>query len=302
MYRQYDQAALDAQYNLRERHPDHETYFRRWEEEGERVRRELECTLDVRFDPAPGATLDVFPARNAGAPLLLFIHGGYWQWRDKRDFSFLAEGPVNAGFSVVVNNYDLAPTVTLDEIVRQNRAALAWIYKNAEICNGDRSRIIVSGHSAGGHLTAVLAATDWSAWGKELGEELPADPIKGACAISGLYDLEPLRLCYLNEALRLDEAEAYRNSPLHHLPDRGPPLVVAVGGDETEEFLRHSAEFAAAWVGGSPDGPAGRSGLEGEHLVLPGLNHFSILDDLGRPEGALLQTMVLLGKAGPATG
>ncbi|MCZ6472602.1 MAG: alpha/beta hydrolase [SAR324 cluster bacterium] len=277
MFREYDQAALDAQYNLRVRHPDHEQFSARWEIESKRVRAELPCRLDVAYGPSEAEKLDVFLPREPGAPVLLFIHGGYWQWRDKADFSFIAEPLVNAGFAVVMVNYGLAPSVNMDEIVRQNRAAVAWTIRNVKDIQGDPERIVVSGHSAGGHLTAVMLGTDWSA---EAG--LPAQPIRGGCAISGLFELEPIRLSYLNEAIGMDAAAAERHSPLLHLPRQAPPLSVVVGGAETEEFLRHSTEYAAAWRA---------EGLAGEHLVLPGLNHFSILDEFLAQNSPMLRAI-----------
>ena len=155
----------------------------------------------------------------------------------------------------------------------------------AKDIEGDPERIVVSGHSAGGHLTAVMLGTDWSA---EAG--LPAQPIRGGCAISGLFELEPIRLSYLNEAIGMDATAAERHSPLLHLPEQAPPLSVVVGGAETEEFLRHSAAYATAW----------RSrGLAGEHLVLPGLNHFSILDEFTRPHSPMLRSIHNLAEGAP---
>ena len=285
MYREYDQSALDAQYDLRARHPEHEQYSARWAEASERARKELPCRLDVAYGESEGENLDVFLPPAPHAPVLIFIHGGYWQWRDKADFSFIAEPMVAAGFAVVMVNYDLAPKADMDEIVRQNQAAVAWTCRNVNDIQGDPGRIVVSGHSAGGHLTAVMLSTDWAAQG------LAPGAILGGCALSGLFELEPIRLCYLNEALGLDEEAAERNSPLLHLPEAAPPLSVVVGGAETEEFLRHSAEFAAAWQA---------KGLPGEHVVIPALNHFSILDEFSRPESPLLASIHNLAGGRPA--
>lgn len=287
MYRNYDQAALDAQYDLRKAFPHATEYIETWDRESLRVRESLPCRLDVAYGGAPGETLDIFPAAPAaaansaapgGAPVHVFIHGGYWRALDKQGFSFVAEPLVAAGSAVVVVNYALAPSVTVGQIVGQVREAIAWSYRNAGSFGGDPERLYVSGHSAGGHLTAMAMTHDWSA-----GAELPADLIKGGCAISGVFDLEPVRLCYLNDEVRLDERAVRDNSPLHRVGPGGGPLVVAVGGGETDEFLRQSAEFATAWSD---------AGNPGSHLVLPGLDHFSIMAELAGAGGALTRTLL----------
>jgi arylformamidase len=276
LYRDYDQAGLDAQYNLRLRHPDAEEHFEVWTARGGATRRRLEARLDLAYGPSAAETLDVFlPANAAGAqqpPIHVFIHGGYWQSRDKSDFSFVADGLVAAGAIVVVVNYALAPTVGMDEIVRQNRAAVAWTWRHAGDFGGDAERLYLSGHSAGGHLTAMLLATDWPDF-----DGLPGDTIKGGLAISGLYDLEAIRLCYLNEVLGLDAATAARLSPLGMAPGSAG-CVVAVGGGETDEFLRQSSGFAERWR---------QAGATLEELVPPGHNHFTIMNLLADSDGVL---------------
>jgi arylformamidase len=269
LYRDYDRAGLDAQYFLRARVPEHPEYFRRWAEDSAAVRRTRPCQLDIPYD---GERLDLFPAERHPAPCLLFIHGGYWQALDKSDFSFLVPAFQDAGVAVAVVNYTLAPKAGMDEIVRQNRAAVAWLQRNAREYGLDPARIHVAGHSAGGHLTAMVLATDWSAFG------LDRDPVRGACAISGLYDLEPIRLCYLNDVLGLDALGAERNSPIHHLPKQSPPLILSVGTGETDEFLRQQEAFAAAWRG---------AGLALEVADQPGDHHFAVVGRLGESQGPL---------------
>ena len=289
VYRKYDQAGLDAQYDLRALVPEFQEHFDHWERESERVRTALSCRLDVPYGDAAGERLDLFPAPQPEAPVHIFIHGGYWRSMDKASFSFVAEPFVQAGCSVAVINYDLAPHVAIDEIVRQARSAVAWCTHNAATFAGDPERIFVSGHSAGGHLTAMVLSTDWAKFAG-----LPDRTVKGSCAISGLYDLEPLRLCYLNEDLRLDEISARRNSPIHHLPPAGTPLIVSVGASETDEFIRQSANYAAA----QPE-----KGFPCQHMELTGLNHFTIVESLGRSDAPLTQAILRqmgLGKAQPA--
>ncbi len=269
LYREYDRAGLDAQYFLRGRVPEHPEYFRRWAEDSAAVRRARPCRLDLPYD---GERLDLFPAERKGAPCLLFIHGGYWQAFDKSDFSFVVPAFQDAGVAVAVVNYTLAPNAGMDEIVRQNRAASAWLQRNAREYGIDPERIHVAGHSAGGHLTAMVLAADWAGFG------LARTPVRGACAISGLYDLEPIRLCYLNDVLGLDAATAERNSPLHHLPRQSPPLILSVGTGETPEFLRQQAVFAAAWRA---------AGLALEITDQPGDHHFAVVERLGQPQSPL---------------
>lgn len=274
IFKAYDRAALDAQYNNRARHADHDVYFRNWEAGNKAAQAMPDLRANISYGPAPEETLDIFLAGESPAPVHVFIHGGYWQQRTKDDFSFVAQGLVPLGAHTVVVNYALAPQVTMDEIVRQNRAAFAWIWRNARDFGGDPDRIFVSGHSAGGHLVAMVMSADWTAFG----EGLPPDLIKGGCAISGLYDLEPIRLTYLNDALGLDAEAAARNSPVLHPPIRKAPIIVAVGAEESEEYHRQAEDFVSVLTAG--DVPC-------EHFVLPGLNHYSVIDQFMRPDTAL---------------
>ncbi len=239
VYGEYDQETLDLEYDMRRRCPHFVETFAQMEVHNDRVVKNFECSLDVAFGDQPGEKLDIWPGRG-NSPLLLFIHGGYWKAFDKDMFRFIAERFVEAGAAVVLNNYDLCPNVTMDEITRQNRAAFAWIYKNARSIGADPNRIHVTGHSAGGHLTAMLLATNWDEWG------VSPSPINGAVPVSGLFDLEPLRVSYLNEDLKMSKEESGRNSPIHSIPKQMPPIVVAVGGGETDEFRRQSRIYVDA--------------------------------------------------------
>lgn len=183
---------------------------------------------DVAYGALPVETLDIFPAERPGAPVLIMIHGGYWYSLDKHHDSFVAEGCRSHGVATVVVNYGLAPDYGMDEIVRQNRAAAA-------------SRIHVLGQSAGGHLAAMLLATDWPA----LGADLPADLVKSAVSISGIYDLEPIRLCYLNDRLGMDEAAARRNGPVAQRYPVAAPLMLVSGDIESDEYARQADAMAA---------------------------------------------------------
>ena len=265
LYRNFrTQAEIDAQYDVEASVEDFSVTVDFFLSNSERVRRKLKPELDIAYGPTAAEHLDLYPARAPDAPIHLFIHGGYWHSLSSREFSFVAEGLAEAGVAVAVLNYDLCPAVTMTEIVRQNRAAVKWLYENARRHSCDPERISVSGHSAGGHLTAMLMATNWAgAWG------LPPDVVKSGCAISGLFDLAPFEHSWLQPKLKLNAGEIERNSPIRHIPEAAGPLIVTLGGDESAEFHRQSQDFLAAWT---------RAGLEGAYLDLPGLNHFTVLE------------------------
>lgn len=274
LYRDFaTQEELDAQYNAAAAVSNFGDYVKFYVERSREARERLGCRLDVRFGPTLAEHLDIFPATQLDAPVLVFFHGGYWRALGSKEFSFVAEGPFSAGVATVLPNYALCPGVTIDEIVRQSRAAVAWVYENAESFGGDGARIYVAGHSAGGHLTAMLLETDW-----EGDYGLPADIIKGGCAISGLFDLMPFPYTYLQPALQLTWGEVLRNSPILHLPKSAPPLLVTYGAEETTEFHRQSDDFLAAWKA---------AGLEGAQLLQPGKNHFDAIDGFLDVESSL---------------
>jgi arylformamidase len=279
IFRGYDRESLDREYNNRAKVPNAAELLERYTRESEATRRELPCRTDVRYGPHEGETLDVFPAgRGAPAPVHVFVHGGYWRALHKSDFSYVARGFHPAGAAVVVIDYALIPAVDMDELVRQCRAAIAWTYRHAPSFGGDPARISVSGHSAGGHLVAMLMSTDWGAF-----DGLPADTIKAGCGISGLYDLEPIRLCYLNDDLKLTPEQARRNSPVYLAPARSGPLLLAVGALEGPEYHRQTDDLAAAWR---------RRGLPCEVLDMAGHDHFSIGMQLGDPASDLSRAVL----------
>ena len=251
LYRGMDRAALDAAYNNTLAVANSAQIVADWEARSARFRQGFERKrLDLRYGPAERNRIDLFEAAS-GAPLLAYIHGGFWQTRSKEIYSCLAAGPTAQGISVAMLGYTLAPEQRLDGIVAEIHAALSFLAQS-------HATIYVSGWSAGGHLTAMA---------------MPHAAVKGGLAISGIYDLEPIRLCYLNEKLRLDEAEARRNSPILH-PATGKPLTIAYGAEELPELRRQSEDYARA--------------AKGSHLVpLAGHNHFSILEELASPTGAL---------------
>lgn len=290
VFRDYDQAALDRQLNLRARWPEHPDYFARWARDSAAARARLAnsggCRLDLAYGAAAAETLDLFAAAgDRPAPLLAFIHGGYWQALDKGDYSYMAPVFVDNGVAFASLNYSLAPDAKIGTMIDQVRRALAWLYRNADDLGIDPARIVVAGHSAGGHLAALAAATDWAA----LAADLPADLLAGAVAISGVYDLEPIRLSYHNKVLGIAAGEAAPWSPLHNLPHRAPPMVLAVGSEETDEFLRQQAEYVTALRA---------RGLAAEEVEMAGLNHFSAVDALADANHALHAAVQQLLRAG----
>ena len=268
-----NKAFLERAYNNRELVPDHPQYMARWTEESQRARDTMTGYRECRYGDAPGETIDIFPARKGDGSCMMFIHGGYWRALDKKDFSFLAPSWVDAGVSLAVVNYDLCPRVSMEEIVRQMLRASRWLWLHAEDYGMDQDRLYVSGHSAGGHLTAMLMAAVWPVFDPSL----PKDLWKGGLAISGLYDLRPLvEVDWLNADLRLDEDLAARLSPAFLPPATRAPVMTCVGGEESSEFQRQNALLASRW----------KNVLAGD-IPMPGRNHFSVLDGLAEQKSAL---------------
>jgi arylformamidase len=263
------------EYNNRELVPDHGQWLERWPAESARARATMTCRLDQRYGEAAGETIDIFPARKGDGTCLLFIHGGYWRSLDKKDFSFLAPAWVGAGVSLAVVNYDLCPAVTIEEIVRQMLRASRWLWLHAADYGMDEDRLYVAGHSAGGHLTAMMMAALWPAFDARL----PRNLFRGGLAISGIYDLRPLvQAAWLNADLRLDEAAALKASPAFLPPATRAPVMTCVGGAESSEFRRQNALLGERW----------QSVLAGD-IPMPGAHHFSVLDGLAAPGSALFE-------------
>lgn len=272
LFRGFDQAALDREYSPSATVPSMDPYIARWRKAGEHARRNLknEC---ARYGAHADEVLDAFPAKRPGSPVHVFLHGGYWRALTKDEASFYAEHIVSAGAAFVAVNYSLAPHVSLDTIVDQCRRALVWVHRHAEALNADPKRIHVAGHSAGGHLAGMLAVTDWArAFG------LPPDSIRGACVVSGLFEMEPIRLSHVNGWLRLDRDAAYRNSPIRHIPASGCPLIVAWADSETGEFIRQSREFGETWMARD---------FDCRLIEEANQNHFSVIDLMGDPSSRL---------------
>ena len=274
LYRGMDKAALDVAYNNTAAVgiPKRDQYVAGWSARSDAIRKARGGKIDLRYGGEPRQRLDFFACGTRGAPTLAYIHGGYWQLNDKEPYAFFGETLLPAGFNLALLEYTLAPAARMDQIVAEVRAAVAWVIDHADELGGDPRRVFVAGHSAGGHLTAA-AMSDVR--------------VAGGLAISGIYDLEPVRLNYLNDKLGLDADEAARNSPILHLPSGAAPLVVSVGLDELPELIRQSEEYWAAWHG---------KGLPGQYVPLPGHEHFSILEELAQPSGRLLAALKTLAQ------
>ncbi len=266
----FDPQFLDRMYNNRALVPDHALHFSQWAQASEHAREAVACLTDIAYGPSAMEKLDVFPSSQVGAPVLVFIHGGYWRSLDKAQHSFIAPAFVNQGACVVVPNYALCPAVTLPQIVMQMVSALAWTHRNISQYGGDPRRITVVGHSAGGHLAAMLLACQWDAYAKDL----PADLVKNALSVSGLYDLEPvMHTPFLKDSLRLTPEQVRIASPAWMPRPRQGKLYTLVGADESAEFVRHNRLIQTAW--GKTTVPVCET--------IPQRNHFSVLEDLAAP-------------------
>ncbi len=261
-YRGMDRAALDAAYDNSAAVANSAALLADFEARSARLRTAKPQHLDLRYGPAERNRIDYFAADKKG-PVLIFIHGGYWQMRAKETFSFLAAGPLAHGIHVALPGYTLAPDISLDGIVAEVRAAIRWIAQHAAAFGGDTANIILSGWSAGGHLTVMA---------------LDEPAVRGGVAISGIFDLAPIRLNYLNDKLKLDTAAAQRLSPLLNLPAQSVPLMLACGTGELPELQRQSETYANARQ---------QRALPGRLTALLHHNHFTILEELAQADGAL---------------
>ena len=275
-----DRATLNQQYLPRLSVKNADELTARSEQRSARVRATLDAVLDIPYGDSPRQTLDVFPAASPNAPVLVFIHGGYWRAPNltKSTYSHLAKPFVRAGATVVLPEYDLCPQVRIRDIVQQIRNALVWVYKHIKRYNGYRRSIVVSGHSAGGHLTAMMAATDWRAYA-----DIPNWLVSGTAPLSGLFDIRPHRLTDLQPDIRLSAADAAALSPMRLPYVSKGRSVVAVDGDESDLFHWQSLQYAANLRA---------AGVVAEYVATPGDNHFTITDRLGRAGDPLVKEVL----------
>jgi len=277
MYKKYNQQELDLQYNNRFHVPDFENYLQRWENLSRNAREEYKVIKDIRYGDKSRECLDVVSPPTPFSKTLVFIHGGYWQRFDKSSFHFIAAAFAGYGITTVIINYPLAPDVLIDQIVESCRKAIDWICNNIAALNGDAAQMYIAGHSAGAHLAAMLMTVEE--------EQSHKTSIKGICAISGLFNLIPIQLSNINDVLQMDKETAIRNSPSFKRPVELCPLLIAVGGAETNEFLDQSRELRDKWKNKT---------RSAEFIVMPCLNHFSVLDSFCDVNSLLHKSMCKL--------
>lgn len=274
LYRDFtEQAQIDAEYNPSLKVADPAAEMRHFVQRSALARQQLRCVLDVPYGATLAETLDIFPAAQADAPVFVFLHGGYWRALGSKDFSCVALGLQALGITTVIVNYALCPQVTIDEITRQCRAAVAWVLRHIGEHGGDPMRVALGGHSAGGHLTAMCLQT---AWAEDYG--LANDPLAAAVLVSGLYDLAPLRYSYLQPMIQLHDGLIHRNSPAFTVRPCATPIWVTWGGGESAEFARQSRTYHDAWVA---------RGNASELSALGGAHHFNAIHGFEDPQSAL---------------
>jgi len=277
IYKGFRQDELEYQYNPRESVPEYPALAKKRGEASRKVRSTLKSWLNVLYGNSPREILDIYPADRPEGPVLVYIHGGYWRSGSKDENCNFAPSFVERGATVVLVEYDLCPSVTVTDIVRQTRASIAWVHRNIIRYGGNPSKLYVSGHSAGGHLTAMALAHDWEK------EGLPGNLIKGAVATSGVYDLDMVMQISVNEQVRMTQEIARENSPFLHPPVPTCPVVVAVGGSEPKGWQQMSEDYFKLCQ---------ERGLECEYLVVPGANHYTMSEHLADAGSPLAQAML----------
>ena len=274
--RGYTPEEFERQFNPRAAVPDHQPKIDARVAMSKAARTRLKGHYDIPYGPGAKELLDIFPAAASDAPVQLYVHGGYWRAQDKSDVTFLAEPLTAAGACTVIMNYDLCPDVTVPEIVVETVRAIAWVHAHIAQYGGDPQRIFISGNSAGAHLCAMALAHDWTAAG------LPEDIVKGAALLTGVYDPEPVLGLSVNDQIRLTPEQVPLIDPRRHLPRRPLPLLIAVGGAETESWIKQSRDYHAL---------CREHGIDAEYLEMPGEDHFTMTGVMGETDKPALQTI-----------
>ena len=276
-YKGFRKDELEFQYNPRESVPEYPALAKKRSEASRKARATLKSWLNIPYGNSPREILDIYPADRPQGHVLVYIHGGYWRTGSKDENCNFAPTFVERGATVVLVEYDLCPSVTVTDIVGQTRASIAWVHRNIIRYGGNPSKLYVSGHSAGGHLTAMALAHDWEK------EGLPRNLIKGAVATSGVYDLDMVMQISVNEQVRMTPEIARENSPFLHPPVPTCPVVVAVGGAEPKGWQQMSEDYFKLCE---------EHGLVCEYLVVPGANHYTMSEHLADAGSPLAQAML----------
>lgn len=271
--RNEEQRALDAEFTL-DTIADLPAVRARREEAARSADQRFRIIRDISYGDDPAQTFDLYPTGRDRAPVQIFIHGGFWSSMRAAEFSFLADGFIPFGAALIIIDYPLIPTVRMADIIESCRKAIAWTFRHGAEYGLDPNRIFISGNSAGGHLVAELMDRRWM---RDAG--LPDNLVKGGCAISGLFDLAPVAASFRNELLQFTPDDVARFSPLKRPIDIGAPLIVTVGGRETNEFMRQSADYAKA---------CRAAGANVEHMIVDETDHITVvLDAFADPQAAL---------------
>jgi arylformamidase len=276
-YRGFRHDEMEYQFNPRESVPEYPQLAKKRAEQSRRIRESAKSWLAVPYGSSPREKLDIYPADQPGGPVLIYIHGGYWRSGSKEDNCNFVPVFTQRGASVVLVEYDLCPTVTVSDIVRQTRSAIAWVYRNILRYSGNPAKIYLSGHSAGAHLTAMALAHDWASDG------LPRDLIKGAVATSGVYDLDMVMRISVQEQVKLTPGLARENSPFEHPPLPLCPVIVAVGDAEPRGWQQMSEDFFKLCK---------KRGVDCQYLIIPGANHYTMSEHLADADSLLAQAML----------
>jgi arylformamidase len=272
---------VEREYNNRAAFPDHPQWFARWAEWSAAAYAGLRVARDLRYGPGPKETLDLFLPAGPARGTFVFLHGGYWRALDKADFGFVATPFVAAEIAVANVNYDLCPAIAVGGIVDECIRAVGWLRREGARHGADCTRLVVGGHSAGGHLAAMMYVADWPRHGFD------RPPFDAGVSVSGVHDLAPMPLFSFNSDLRLDADTAWALSPAGLTPTVRAPLVIAVGGAETSEFIRQARLLWDAW-------PAQRPAGTTAPLVVAGQNHFGVVAEYARGDSALTQATLAL--------
>jgi arylformamidase len=268
---------VDLQFDLANHQWERAAYTEFVVTKSRKCREMLECIEDIRVGARDEERIDVFPAKEPNSPIVMFIHGGWWRGTTRKEWSYMAYGFHQLGYAVVISDYTLCPKVTIPDITQASRAAVAWAYEHAETINGNRDRLFVCGHSAGGQQAGMIAVTDWTKYG------LPADAVKGVVPMSGVFDMRVMQSGFLQPYIQLTGDTARTESALFNIPDVAPPIMVFLGDEESIEFHRQAEVFAEAWRA---------KGHRAEFMAMENEDHSSSIFAAGDPDSPACKAMV----------